>query len=130
MPDAALQFLRLWQVIGMALISLVVYLSLTPYPVEVPVEHGDKYGHILAYTMLMFWFAQIYPGQRARITWAGAFVAMGIGLEFLQRLTSYRTFEIADMLGDALGVSVGWLGAPPRLPNALRWIESHLRMGR
>src|SRR5437867_946801 len=119
-----LRFLRLWQTIGVLLIGFVVYLSLTPYPIEVPVEHGDKYGHILAYSTLMFWFAQIYPRQRARVAWAAAFVTMGIGLEFLQRLTDYRTFEIADMVGDAVGVSIGWLAAPPRSPQALRYIEA------
>jgi len=124
-----LRFLRLWQTVGALLIGLVAYLSLTPYPIEVPVPFGDKYGHILAYATLMFWFAQIYPGQRARMAWAVAFVAMGIGLEFLQCLTDNRIFEIADMLADASGVSIGWLGAPPRSPHALRYIEARLRGG-
>ena len=63
------------------------------------------------------------------MAWAGAFVAMGIGLEFLQGLTDYRTFEIADMLADAFGVSIGWLGAPPRSPHVLRYIEARWRGG-
>jgi VanZ family protein len=127
-PGAApLRFLRLWQTVGVLLIGFVVYLSLAPYPIEVPVQHGDKYGHILAYATLMYWYAQIYPGQRTRMAWAATFVAMGIGLEFLQRLTDYRAFETADMLADALGVGVGWLGAPPRSPHALRYIEARWR---
>ena len=52
------------------------------------------------------------------------FVAMGIGLEFLQGLTDYRTFEVADMMADAAGVSLGWLAAPPRLPEMLRYVEA------
>jgi VanZ family protein len=128
-PDAALRFLRLWQVIGISLIGLVVYLSLAPSPIELAVEYGDKYGHFLAYATLMYWFAQIYPAQRARMAWAAAFIAMGIGLESLQRLTGYRTFEIADMVANAFGVSVGWLGAPPRLPHALRGIEARWLRG-
>jgi VanZ family protein len=128
-PDPTLRFLRLWQTIGALLIGFVVYLSLTPHPIEVPVEHGDKYGHILAYATLMFWFAQIYPEQPARIGWAIGFVAMGIGLEFLQRLTDYRTFEIADMFADACGVSLGWLAASPRSLHALRYIEARWRGG-
>ncbi len=124
MPDPSLRLLRLWQAIGVLLIGFVVYLSLTPHPIEVPIEHGDKYGHILAYGTLMFWFAQIYLGRVARIGWAIGFVAMGIGLEFLQRLTDYRTFEIADMIADACGVIIGWVAAPPRLPHALRYLEA------
>lgn len=49
---------------------------------------------------------------------------MGIVLEFLQRLTGYRTFEIADMIADVCGVCLGWLAAPPRLPHALRYVET------
>ena len=119
-----LRYLRLWQAIGLALIAFVIYESLTPHPVEVPLEQGDKYGHTLAYATLMAWFAQIYLGHRARMAWAITFVAMGIGLEFLQRLTDYRTFEIADMVADACGVAVGWLAAPPRLPEMLRYVEA------
>lgn len=129
MPDSTLRFLRLWQTIGALLIGLVVYLSLTPHPVEIPVEHGDKYSHILAYATLMFWCGQIYPEQRMRMGWAVGFVAMGVGLEFLQRLTEYRTFEVADMVADACGVSLGWLAAPPRVPRALRYIEACWRGG-
>jgi len=122
--EAPLRFLRLWQTLGVLLIGFAVYLSLMPDPIQVPVEQGDKYGHMLAYATLMFWFAQIYPGQRVRMAWAVAFVALGIELEFLQRLTDYRTFEISDMVADAFGVCVGWLAAPPRLPHALRYIEA------
>jgi VanZ family protein len=117
LPDPALRFLRLWQAIGVLLIGFVVYLSLTPHPIEVPVKHGDKYGHVLAYATLMFWFAQIYLGRHARIGWAIGFVAMGVGLEFLQRLTDYRTFEIADMIADACGVIIALKWGQVRFPQ-------------
>src|SRR5689334_11771006 len=60
MLDPPLRHLRFWQAIGFALIAFVIYESLTPHPVEVPLEQGDKYGHVLAYATLMAWFAQIY----------------------------------------------------------------------
>jgi len=100
-------------------------MSLTPHPIEIPLEHGDKYGHVLAYAMLMFWYAQIHSAARARIGWAVAFIAMGIGLEYLQALTDYRTFEIQDMMADAVGVLGGWIAAPPRSPHLFRYIEAH-----
>jgi VanZ family protein len=117
---------RWWTAVGYLLIVIVVYLSLTPAPLEIPVEQGDKYGHVLAYATLMFWFAQLHTGHRPRVLWACAFVAMGIGLEFVQRLTDYRTFEIADMIADACGVLIGWLIAPPRLPSLLALVESRI----
>ena len=124
--DTSLRYLRLWQTIGGLLIGFVVYLSFATVTIEIPVENGDKYGHVLAYATLIFWFAQIYPDRRSRVGWAFAFVAMGIAIEFLQGLTDYRSFEIADMVADAVGVCVGWLVAPPRSPRLLRWIEAGL----
>lgn len=130
MTDPALRFLRLWQTIGVLLIGLVIYLSLTPYPVEVmPIDQGDKFDHVLAYATLMFWFAQIHAERRVRLGWALAFVAMGVGLEFLQRLTAYRTFELADMVGGAIGVCIGWIASPPRSPQLLRHIEARWMRG-
>ena len=121
-----LRFLRLRQTIGALLIVSIIYLSLTPHPVALPGEHGDKYGHALAYATLMFWYALIYVRWRERIGLAVAFVCMGIGLEFLQRLTDYRTFDVADMAADAFGVSVGWLAAMPRWRHFLRCHGSRL----
>ena len=108
-----LRFLRLRQTIGALLIVSIIYLSLTPHPVALPGEHGDKYGHVLAYATLMFWYARIYVRWRERIGLAVAFVCMGIGLEFLQPLMEYRSFELADMAADTLGVGIGWLAAVP-----------------
>jgi hypothetical protein len=130
MMDRPLRFLRLWQTIGVLLIGLVIYLSLTPYPIEVmPGEQGDKYDHVLAYATLMFWFAQIHAESRARFGLALGFVAMGVGLEFLQRLTGLRTFEVGDMTASAFGVCVGWIASPPRLPHLLRRIEARWPRG-
>jgi VanZ family protein len=125
-PVAALPWphRRLWHGIGILLIGAVIELSLTPHPLEIGVEHGDKYGHVLAYASLMFWYAQLYAGIGARIGLAIGFVAMAVGLEFLQRLTGYRTFEIADMVAGAIGVATGWIIAPPRSPRVIEKLES------
>ena len=105
------------------LVLLIVYLSLTPSPISVPITEGDKIGHALAYATLMLWFAQLYLGKKSRITVASASVALGIGLEFAQMLTDTRTFSIADMLADGLGVFLGWVAAPPRTVNLLTAME-------
>ena len=123
---ANLRHFRLWQAFGGALCLLVVYFSLTPSPPDLGFDQSDKLGHLAAYAGLMWWFAQLYPTLRSRLIWAAAFVALGVGLEFAQRATGYRTFELADMAADAAGVLLGWLAAPPRLPNLLAWLESHL----
>ncbi|HEV8517264.1 MAG TPA: VanZ family protein [Burkholderiales bacterium] len=119
-----LRFRALWLAIGWALVLTVVYLSLTPHPISIPVEQGDKVGHVVAYAALMLWFAQIYSPSRRRLLLAVALVALGIGLEFAQLFTETRTFEIADMLADGTGVAIGWLAAPPRTINFLIRVEA------
>jgi VanZ family protein len=115
---------RLWHAIGITLVGLVIELSLTPHPLDIPVEHGDKYGHVLAYATLMFWYAQIYANRTVRLGFAVAFVTMAIALEFVQRLTGYRSFEIDDMAAGAFGVLVGWIAAPPRSPHVIDYVEA------
>ncbi len=48
---------------------------------------------------------------------------MGVVLEFLQGLTDYRTFEIADMVANAMGAALGWGLAQTPLRNVLEWLE-------
>ena len=81
-------------------------------------RESDKVGHVLAYGLLMFVFCRIYDQWRTRAAYAAGFIAMGIALEFLQRLTGYRTFDVFDMVANAIGVFLGWGAA--RLLRSLR----------
>ena len=117
---------RAWRVVGVGLILFVIWASLTPHPISIPVEQGDKVGHFAAYGTLMFWFAQLDARQRTRMAYAIAFVALGIALEFAQRLTDYRMFEVADMVANAIGVIIGWVASPPRGPDILGFAERML----
>jgi len=118
---------QLWLGVGCTLVLLVIVLSLAPISVPVPVEEGDKVGHVAAYAALMLWFANLYETLNRRSRLAIGFVALGVALEFVQGWTGYRTFEVADMAADAFGVAVGWALAPPRLPNFLQGIEKFVR---
>jgi VanZ family protein len=91
--------------------AAIAWLSLTPAPPEVDIEYGDKLGHFAAYGLLMFWFSQLYPKRTTRVAYAIGFVAMGIGLEFLQGQLGYRTYEVFDMYANTLGVLLGWAAA-------------------
>jgi VanZ family protein len=114
---------QFWLLAGWLLVVAVIYESLTSEPIELRVDQGDKLLHTAAYLVLMSWFANHYEGRRERLICAAGFVALGVGLEFLQRLTATRTFEVADMAAGAAGVIIGWILAPPRLPNCLRLLE-------
>jgi VanZ family protein len=119
-----LRWLPLWLATGWLLVASIIYLSLTPAPPSVDLPEGDKLEHVLAYAVLMFWFAQMYYRTRSRLPFALGFVLLGIALEFLQAFTDTRQFEIADMIADAAGVALGWIIAPPRTGNVLWGLES------
>ena len=79
-----------------------------PKPPTIDVDQGDKLGHFAAYGLLLFVFCQIYDQSRTRLVYAAGFIAMGVALEYLQRMTGYRTFDVLDMLANAVGVALGW----------------------
>ena len=100
------------RILGLALgwgwAATIVWLSVTPSPPQIDVQFGDKIGHFGAYGLLMLWFSLLYPGLRARALHATAFIAMGVGLEFVQGWLAYRTFDTMDMAANTIGVLLGW----------------------
>ena len=105
------------------LVLMIITLSLMPAPPDLGVDQGDKIGHFSAYSFTTLWLAQIYTTRHERIRLVIGMVALGIAIEYAQRATGYRSFEVADMLADATGAGLGWLAAPPRLPSLLSWME-------
>jgi VanZ family protein len=119
-----LHYWRFWAAVGWLLIGLVVYLSLTPALPDLPeVDHGDKLGHFLAYAALMGWFAQLYRTRRAHLRIAVRLVLLGVGLELVQGMTGYRSFEAADIAANSAGVAAAWLIAQTPLGGSLAWLE-------
>ena len=116
---------RLWIVAGSGFVLLVIYLSLTPKPLNVPKWHELNIGHMMAYAWLMFWFSQVFrrPGQRAAL--AAAFWAMGIALEYIQGMIG-RDFSYLDMRDDGIGLVIGAILAMTPLGNSLAMIEAWL----
>jgi len=96
---------RIWLVLGAVWVATVVYLSLTPNPPE-PMHflNADKLEHALAYGFLMLWFCQVYQQRAPRIFTAALLIALGVAIEYLQRMTIYRVFDYADMLANVAGV--------------------------
>ena len=93
--------------IGWGMILTVIVLSLIPVEVDLS-DGGDKWSHLLAYGGLMFWFGGLFSDAIRQLQIALALIAMGVALEFLQRETGYRSFEVADMVANSIGVLLGW----------------------
>ena len=106
-----MRYRGLWLAGGWLICVAIVWLSLTPSPPSVGIEYGDKLGHFVAYGALMYWFCQLYASRSARLGYAVGFAAMGVALEFIQGALGYRTFEVADMIANTLGVLLGWIAA-------------------
>lgn len=112
-----------WLTSAYVLVAAVVYFSLARLDVDIQAEGGDKVAHVVAYALLTFWFMQIYVTLRPRMAIAAGLAVLGIMLELLQGYTGYRHFDYVDMIANTIGVALGWIAAPPRVPNLLARLE-------
>jgi VanZ family protein len=97
-------------IIGWGIVLSISILSLIP-PIDTGIEtisHIDKFEHLTAYFVMMFWFCQLYPTPQQRLICLIGFLAMGLGLEFLQSFTSTRHTDGFDMIANAIGVFSAW----------------------
>jgi VanZ family protein len=124
--DAMLSFRTLWWSLGGLGVAIVLVLSLMPEPPALPGDTEGWAGHVLAYGTMMAWFARLAPAGRQRLAAAVALCLLGVAIEYAQRATGYRTFDVADMLADALGVAAGWLLSPPRAPDGIAPLDRAL----
>jgi len=122
-PDP--RYRRIWLLLGWGMVFAVFVLSLIPLDVDLG-EGRDKVAHFVAYGSMAFWFAMLFPGRARQLGWTLAFAAMGVGIEYLQRLTDYRTFDVADMVANGIGAALGFTLAQTPLRNALGWAEALL----
>jgi VanZ family protein len=73
---------------------------------------GDKAEHLLAYAVLGF-LPAIHERRGILAALALGVIALGVAMEYGQLLCGWRTFEVADMLADAIGVGMGLVAALP-----------------
>lgn len=108
---------------GYGLVIFVIYSSLTSHTIEVDIRSFDKYAHTFAYFVLMGWFVQIYHTKKSVLLSATLFVCMGVGLEFVQGMTAYRSFDLYDMSANTLGVLIALGLSFTRFAAALSFFE-------
>ena len=121
------RYAKLWLTLGWLFVALIVFLSLYPKPPQpLEFEQSDKLTHILAYMILMLWFANIYPQRSSQLQLSIGFFVMGVCLEFLQGMTQYRTFSYIDMLANGIGILLALYLAKTRLATYLLGLDTHL----
>ncbi len=112
-----------WRVLGFVLVASVIVLSLIPAPPTVPLDNGDKFEHLVAYSVLMVWFVWVYERWSTRYLTAAALAVMGMTLEFMQGWSGLRTFDTHDMIANVTGVALGLCAGYLKLPNGLLLAE-------
>ena len=116
-----LHYGRVWR--GASIVLLILVLAATLMPaiwfwsdrVRLSSWIGgiDKWAHFAAFLALALWFSGLY---RVTSYWrvAVGLLAFGVLIELCQRAVGYRSAEWLDVLADALGIAVGlglgWLG--------------------
>jgi hypothetical protein len=109
------------------LMTFMVFFSLWPEPLRpLDLEQSDKVTHLIAYMILMLWFANIYSQTSLRLSLGLGFFAMGVGLELLQGKSGHRTFSYADMLANGLGIILALYLARTRLAKILMHVDTWL----
>jgi VanZ family protein len=101
-----LRYAKVWAAIGWLLTAGIVIGSLMPGDAVPSVGVSDKIQHAVAYFTLMVWFAGFYRRGLYPLI-AGVLMALGIGLDLLQRLTETRSFDWYDVAMNCAGVAVG-----------------------
>ena len=98
------------------LLALVVFLSLVPESPVALSDGVDKIAHGFAYAALTlsFLLAGVWRPGRGRgrypmgaIWIVVAAVAVGVAIEIVQDIESYRSMDAFDAVADALGAAVG-----------------------
>lgn len=114
----------LWQALAWLQVGIVVWLELTPSPPTPPdFLAWDKAQHCLAYAGLAWWFGQCF---KRGWHWPLFLITLGVALEFLQGWGGVRTFDVDDMLANALGVAIGTALAVSPLGRLIAWLDRRL----
>ena len=94
---------------GCALVAALIYGSLSSTIISLPGDSAGHLTHFVVYGGLMFCFAAMYRSARYAALCAAGLLLLGVGIEFAQAHTGYRSFERMDMLANAAGLGFGLL---------------------
>ena len=116
-----------WLLLGWLYVLLLLYGSLIRVPdINTYIDHTDKLIHFLLYFLLAGWFIQLYSRQSQRIVILGSAILLGIIIEFLQGLTTYRSFDMLDALANSIGALSAFLLAGTSLALLLKRFDNWL----
>jgi hypothetical protein len=124
-----LHFRLFWLSLGVALLAVVLYLTLSAPGLERGFPGGDKMAHGLGFFVLMFWHAALV--ERRYYLWLGLFLlALGGLIELAQSWMELgRRAEWNDFWADGAGIVLAGLLSLWHRQSWLQWLE-HRVLGR
>ena len=98
-----LKYSYVWIFLGVMLIGIISYLSLVPSRSLPSLNVSDKLVHFLIYLTITLWFVGIFK-QKYFAALGILFLLFSLGIEILQGMTTYRSFEWLDLAANGLGI--------------------------
>ena len=97
-------WLGLWvlALVAVCVVCLEPLDGLPPLP-----DNSDKVEHLLTYFVLAAGAVQLFGESRTLLVTALGLVGLGIGIEFAQGMTAYRSADPWDALANSTGVLLG-----------------------
>jgi VanZ family protein len=123
-----LRFPWVWLTGGWLLVLGVIVGSLVPGDMLRAITISDKVMHAGTYFLLMVWFAGLYPRQRHFLI-AVTLVGLGIALDVAQGGTATRTFDLFDIVADAVGIAIGLILSVAVLGGWCQRVEGWFAVG-
>ena len=84
----------------------------------------DKFEHVLAYGVLMYWWGMVQPARKT--AWALFLPILGLVLELVQWRLPGRFMEWRDVIANLAGVLLAWLLLLTGARRLLGWLDGHL----
>jgi len=128
-----LRYARRWRVASVVLLILVLAATMMPAVWFWPDRREfvswfvgvDKWLHGITFVFLAVWFAGLY--ERCSYWMIGLGLTLfGLLIEACQRLVTYRSSDVFDIVADAAGISIGLAVAMAGLGGWSLWVENRL----
>ena len=115
-----------WLALGIVLLALVLYFTLSAPAFERDLPGGDKLAHGVGFFVLMFWYAALF--KRRYYLWLGLFLlAVGGLIELAQGWMALgRRPEWNDFWADGAGIIVAGLLSIGYQRSWLEWLEQRV----
>ena len=122
-----MHYRTIWIFLGLIYIALILAGSLLRMPdINIYLSYTDKLVHFLMYFVLVGWFIQLYHQSGSRSLILLGAILLGLLIEFLQGMTSYRTFDFIDVIANSSGAIGAFLLAGTSFDSILGQIDVRL----